>query len=158
MGKKINFNKYQSYAKDIIEMLERSVEHLRFSYNRVANINLDKSIFTDEELEKIESLCSRFARTSDMLLQKAFRFIDILELEAIDISVIDRIHNAEKRRIIPNAEDFKYIRELRNDVAHNYALSHSEELFKEIFNYTEILFTITERTIKYIETKVLKGK
>jgi hypothetical protein len=156
MGKKINYNKYRDYAKDLIEMLRRSTERLRFSYNRVAKINLDKATFTDEELETIESLCSRFARTSDMILQKAFRFLDIWELEQPDISVIDRIHNAEKRRLIPDAEEFKYIRELRNDVAHNYALDHSEELFKEIFVYTKVLFSIVERTIKYIQTKVLK--
>lgn len=153
MGKSIRHNKYREYALEIIDMLSKSIERLKYSYSKVQQINLDKENFTEDELETIESLCSRFARTSDILLQKAFRFLDIYEHEGYDFPVPKRISLAEKRKLIPNAETYKYIRELRNEVAHNYATDYYIDLFKEIFNYTPSLFEIVENTIRYLNKK-----
>lgn len=150
MGKKIKKESYINYAFDLIEMLERSLRRLKYSYFKSKDINLDKNNFEDYELEILEALCSRFARLSDMLIQKAFRFIDIYELADPDISVLDRIHNAERRNLISSAEDFKYIRQLRNEVAHNYSSDAFAELFKEIMAYIPLLINGTEKTIDFL--------
>ncbi|MFN3305896.1 MAG: hypothetical protein ACK42Z_01780 [Candidatus Kapaibacteriota bacterium] len=147
--------KYLDYAREVIDMLRRSTQRLIYSYNKVNEFFTPKNEFTEEELEVIESMCSRFARTNDLLLQKAFRFIDIYELKGYDLSVPQRIANAYKRNIIEDEKEFKYIRELRNEVAHNYATDYLYELFTEIINYTPTLLDIVERTINYIETRIL---
>jgi len=153
MGKDIRQDKYREYAIEIIEMLTKSAERLKYSYSKVQQIDLDKEDFTEEELETIESLCSRFARISDILLQKAFRFLDIYEFDGYDFPVPKRITLAERRKLIPSTETFKYIRELRNEVAHNYATDYYIDLFKEIFKYTPTLFEIVENTIEYLNKK-----
>jgi hypothetical protein len=153
MGKEIRQDKYREYALEIIEMLTKSAERLKYSYSKVPKIDLDKEDFTEEELETIESLCSRFARISDILLQKAFRFLDIYEFDGYDFPVPKRITLAERRKLIPSTETFKYIRELRNEVAHNYATDYYIDLFKEIFKYTPTLFEIVDNTIEYLNKK-----
>ncbi|ROL60051.1 hypothetical protein D9V87_03285 [Bacteroidetes/Chlorobi group bacterium MS-B_bin-24] len=153
MGKEIRQDKYREYALEIIEMLTKSAERLKYSYSKVQKIDLDKEDFTEEELETIESLCSRFARISDILLQKAFRFLDIYEFDGYDFPVPKRITLAERRKLIPSTETFKYIRELRNEVAHNYATDYYIDLFKEIFKYTPTLFEIVDNTIEYLNKK-----
>jgi len=153
MGKDIRQDKYREYAIEIIEMLTKSAGRLKYSYSKVQQIDLDKEDFTEEELETIESLCSRFARISDILLQKAFRFLDIYEFDGYDFPVPKRITLAERRKLIPSTETFKYIRELRNEVAHNYATDYYIELFKEIFKYTPTLFEIVDNTIEYLNKK-----
>jgi len=153
MGKDIRQDKYREYALEIIEMLTKSAGRLKYSYFKVQQIDLDKEDFTEEELETIESLCSRFARISDILLQKAFRFLDIYEFDGYDFPVPKRITLAERRKLIPSTETFKYIRELRNEVAHNYATDYYIELFKEIFKYTPTLFEIVDNTIEYLNKK-----
>ena len=153
MGKDIRQDKYREYALEIIEMLTKSAERLKYSYSKVQQIDLDTEDFTEEELETIESLCSRFARISDILLQKAFRFLDIYEFDGYDFPVPKRITLAERRKLIPSTETFKYIRELRNEVAHNYATDYYIDLFKEIFKYTPTLFEIVDNTIEYLNKK-----
>lgn len=155
MGKKIKRENYLNYSVDLIEILERSLSRLKYSYYKSKNIDLNKNYFEDHELEALEALCSRFARLSDMLIQKAFRFIDIYELADPNISVLDRIHNAERRSLISSAEDFKYIRQLRNEVAHNYSSDAFAELFKEIMVYIPLLIDGTEKTIDFLKKEIM---
>lgn len=81
-----------------MDFLENSNNMLSYSYNICSNIGL-KEKYSLEELDKFEALTSRFARTSDILIQKVLRLIDIIELE-IPGTVIDRINRAEKRELI----------------------------------------------------------
>ncbi|MGQ9818492.1 MAG: hypothetical protein ACUVQ1_00995 [Candidatus Kapaibacteriales bacterium] len=155
MGKKIKREIYINYAFDLIEMLEKCLNRLKYSYSKSRSINLEKNDFEDPELEILEALCSRFARLSDMLIQKAFRFIDIYELADPDISVLDRINNAERRNLIRSAGEFKYIRQLRNEVAHNYSSDAFAELFKEIMAYIPILINGTEKTIEFLKKEII---
>ena len=60
-------------------------------------------------------LSARFARVSDILVQKIFRLIDILDLEDSG-TVLDRINRAEKKDLVGSAREFIEIRELRNRV------------------------------------------
>lgn len=155
MGKEINKSKFKEYAKEIVEMLDRSSERLVYSYNKVSDFLTKQTNFNDDELEIIESMCSRFARLNDILLQKAFRFLDIYELNGYDFSVPQRISIAKKRNIIDDEMEFKYIRELRNEVAHNYATDYYLDLFKEIHKYIPKLIKYVEKTKKYIERNVI---
>lgn len=155
MGKTIDKTKFKNYAKEIVEMLNRSLERLLYSYEKAKQFLPNKTNFTDDELEIIESMCSRFARTNDLLLQKAFRFLDIFEYNGYDFSVPQRISLAKQRGLIDDETEFKYIRELRNEVAHNYATDYFIELFNEILNYIPKLKKITITTVNYLSNKVI---
>ena len=75
--------------------LEQAASHLALSHDRTLAI-IRQENWTPEELERLESLSSRFARLSDLLTQKIMRLIDELELTP-DGTLLDRIQRAETR-------------------------------------------------------------
>lgn len=130
-----------------IKLLEDANKMLVYSYDVCREIGI-KPNYTFEELDRFEALTSRFARTSDILIQKIFRLIDILELEGLG-TVIDRINRAEGRNLINSAEVFKKIRRLRNDIAHEYISEAIEEIFIRVMELTPYLIDGVENTVKY---------
>lgn len=101
-----------------------------------------------EDLEKFESLTARFARFNDILLQKIFRLIDIIDLDDAG-TVRDRINRAEKKGLIEDAQAFIEIRELRNSIAHEYQPEALSVIFPETLKATPTLLDIAERVRKY---------
>jgi hypothetical protein len=58
--------------QDELEHLDQAASHLAFSQKRTQAI-IQQESWTYEELERLESLSSRFARLSDLLTQKIMR-------------------------------------------------------------------------------------
>ena len=52
---------------------------LEYSYQKCRNVHVSPDL-TNEELESYEALASRFARLSDIIIQKVFRSIEALDL------------------------------------------------------------------------------
>jgi len=129
-----------------LNLLEEANRTLKYSYQVCSEIGI-KEEYNLEELDKFEALTSRFARTSDIVIQKIFRLIDIIELEKPG-SIIDRINRMEKREIIESAESFKDIRRLRNDIAHEYIPEAIEEIFKNVLKSTPELIEVIEKIMK----------
>ncbi len=140
-------NYEQKLLKEELKLLESANEILIYSYKACKEIGI-KEEYTFEELDKFKALTSRFARTSDILIQKIFRLIDILELEKPG-SVIDRINRAEKRGIIDSAESFKNIRRLRNDISHEYVSSAIENIFKKVIKATPAVIDCAKKVEEY---------
>ncbi len=88
-------NKRYQYRDLLIEqvnLLEKSSQKLNYSYQKALSFfNKSDQNFSEDELETFESLCGRFARSSDLIIQKVFRLIDMVNLEEQDFSIIDRI-------------------------------------------------------------------
>lgn len=129
-------------------LLEKSAEVLRYSMQRCIEIQHQQS-FSNQDLERFESLTGRFARLSDLLIQKIFRLIDRLDLEDQG-SVRDRIHRAEKKGLIASAEQFILIRELRNTIAHDYDPVATEQIFATVLAFCPDLLETVERVKQYI--------
>ena len=109
--------------------LEAAASHLAYSLERckASNTWLTPSL---EQMERLESLAARFARLSDLLVQRIFRLIDELELVGTS-TVLDRIYRAEKRGWL-QADKLIQIRELRNLIAHEYASDSMQEIYAAI--------------------------
>ena len=120
---------------------------LKYTYDLCSGIEI-KGEFSQNELDKLELLTARFARTSDILIQKTLRTIDELELEP-EGTVRDRIHKAEKRGIISNSGQLIDIRELRNQIAHDYLPEELNEIFGLVIELTPVLLGSIENIIKY---------
>lgn len=131
-----------------LTLLDEANKVLVYSYEVCSQIGI-KETYSFEELDKFEALTSRFARVSDMLIQKMFRLIDVLELEKAG-SIIDRINRAEKRNLIYSGEVFKEIRHLRNDIAHEYLPSAIEEIFKKVLELTPYIIDCVNRVKDWI--------
>lgn len=100
-----------------------------------------------EELERLESLTSRFARLADLLIQRIFRLIDEIELTGTG-TLLDRIYRAEKRGWADAAEMIN-IRELRNLVAHEYASDKMPEIYAVVAAMSPALLAVVPKVIAY---------
>jgi uncharacterized protein YutE (UPF0331/DUF86 family) len=131
-----------------LQDLDNAATHLRYSINRTKDL-LDQKEWTPEELERLESLASRFARLSDVLVQRVMRLIDDLELIATG-TLLDRIYRAEKRGWIDDAITLVRIRELRNLIAHEYAADKMAEIYAAIAALAPDLLAIVPKVVAYV--------
>lgn len=127
--------------------LENAAAHLGFSINRTQDL-LDQPDWQPEELERLESLASRFARLSDLLIQKVMRLIDDLELTASG-TLLDRIHRAEKRGWVDDSMKLVRIRELRNLIAHEYAADKMAEIYAAVAALAPELLAMVPKVAAY---------
>jgi len=132
-----------------LQLLRDAAQVLDYSFKKCSSIGI-KDEYTPEELESFESLCSRFARLSDIVIQKLFRLLDELSLETPG-SIRDRINRAEKRGIIERAEDFVTIRMLRNDIAHEYLPEAILEIYGKVLVLSPLLLGSVELIRQYCE-------
>ena len=134
--------------RDEVALMDKAANHLRFSLQRCVAIQ-GKNNYSPEELERFESLASRFARLSDLVIQKMFRLIDQIDLENQE-TVRDRINNAEKKGLIKSSETFVEIRELRNSISHEYTEQAMRKIFNTVITYCPDLLDAVKRIQRYI--------
>jgi hypothetical protein len=97
----------------------------------------------------LENVTNRFARLSDILIQKIFRSIDQVMLETPG-SIIDVIQRAEKRGLC-DASIMRYMRELRNAIAHEYSDEDLLALFLTVNRMSDKLLDIFSKTTLFVD-------
>ena len=145
---------YSILAKDLTE-LEKAADTLRYSFDKCAQIDVTAGLDNDA-LESFEALTSRFARLSDMLIQKVFRTIDMVELADAG-TVRDRINRAAKKKMVADADIFIEIRLLRNEIAHEYQSETIYVIFDKVLQLTPALLEGVDMTIHYAAAIGLKN-
>ena len=136
--------------KEDIENINKAVSVLNYSLKKCTKISIKVS-YTIEELDAFENLTSRFARTSDIYTQKIMKGI-ILILREDARTFLDRANLFEKLNIT-DAEELKLIRDLRNEISHEYRLSDVSEIFESVLEYSVKLLRIIEKTIVFAQDK-----
>jgi len=130
-----------------LENLASAKDALQYSYEKCKTIKLHESL-SYEELERFEALTSRFARLSDIIIQKVLRLLDFIDLEDTG-TIRDRINRAEKKEIIKSAEEFVQIRLLRNEIAHEYKADTIYDIFEKVLTYTPVLLEHVDQVMAY---------
>ena len=138
---------YRVLLKQNLEQLEKSMAWLRRSYEIGRKIGI-KSEYSEEEFDALETLVSRFARTTDLIIHKVFRSIDRVELEDGG-TLLDVVNRAEKRGLIPSAEQIRLIKDLRNQIVHEYSSDFIFDVLEDLFAYIPQLFEIADSIQKY---------
>lgn len=132
---------------ETLRQVDDGARWLRRSLTRCQK-SAHKPELTPADLDAFEALTSRYARVSDMVLQKLFRGLDALELEDSG-TLLDALNRAEKRGLIDSANAFREIRELRNEIAHEYAQENLRPLFQSVLEQAPILLEIIRRSHEY---------
>ena len=140
-------NLHLDVLKDNLYKLNLNAEWVRKSYEKAVKIT-PKDDYNIEEFETLEVLASRYARTTDMLVNKALRSLDIAELEDIG-TVIDIMNRAEKRGIVESAELLHIIKDLRNNIVHEYQIEKVAKFFGDIVKYSPVLLEIIKKLNDY---------
>ena len=125
--------------KEETDGLVLATTHLQYSIARCADL-IGQDHLPPEQLERLESLTSRFARVADLLTQRVFRLFDEIELTGPS-TVLDRIYRAEKRGWL-DASQMINIRELRNMIAHEYAAEKMTEIYAAVYALAQTLLII----------------
>jgi len=133
--------------------LQLAAGHLEYSIERCRNL-IGQETLPPEQLERLESLTSRFARLADLLIQRVFRLVDEIELTGGG-SILDRIYRAEKRGWASAAELIN-IRELRNLIAHEYATEKMPEIYSAVAAMAPILLKAVPKVIEYANNTIRK--
>jgi hypothetical protein len=131
--------------------LQLAAGHLGYSMERCLNL-IGNQELPPEQLERLESLTSRFARLADLLIQRVFRLIDEIELMG-GSTTLDRIHRAEKRGWADAAELIK-IRELRNLIAHEYATEKMLEIYAAVAAMSPALLAVVPKVTAYARNTI----
>lgn len=130
-----------------IRDLKQARDALAYSYDRCRALDIEPGL-DNETMERLEALTARFARLSDIMIQKVFRTLDAIDLEDQG-TVRDRINRAEKRGVIRNADDFFNIRMLRNEIAHEYKQQTILEIFDRVLFLAPSLMQAVENIESY---------
>ncbi len=109
----------------------------------------DKKEYTDSESDLFEALSGRFARAADLLFRRVFRSIDMFEFEETG-TLIDVLGRAEKRGLLSSIEEARKIRELRNDIVHEYMIEDIQDIYRSLLYCTPLLLMIIEKTRDYV--------
>ena len=136
--------------KEDIESINKAVRILSRSLEKCTKISV-KTNYTMEELDDFENLTSRFARTSDIYTQKIMKGI-ILLLREDSKTFLDNANLFEKLSMA-DTEELKLIRDLRNEISHEYRLDDISEIFESVLEYSVKLLRIIDKTMAFIQDK-----
>lgn len=149
----MNNTDHLSLLVENIEGLKESEKWFRRSYDICNDCSLPPK--DEQEMDAFESFTSRYARVSDMLFNKVFRSIYYLE-NAETASLLDVTLFMEKIGVVDDAKNARKIKELRNDIVHDYAFDNLNDIFGEVLKMAPELLTYIGNAVKY--TDILKEK
>lgn len=141
----------QELLKQNWELLMRSLNSLELSVEKVSNIGW-KAEYTFENMESFDSLTSKFARTSDIFLQKIMRTIWAL-LHETTMPLIDVLNKAEKLGIILSSDQLIEIRDIRNQIAHEYLPEAIQELVPDVIDLSKQLDTNIQQSKRFMSQR-----
>ncbi len=133
------------------KLIKTSMESLALSVEKCKSIGI-KPEYSFEETESIDSLTSRFARVSDIYTQKIIRGIWALMHEPF-VPFIDLMNIAEKAGIIVSSDSMLQIRDLRNQIAHEYLPEIVKELMQEVLDSYSALKRNIDQTELFLKQR-----
>jgi hypothetical protein len=135
--------------KEKLNLLKQSADWVKRSYEQCIRIGI-KAEYSKDEFDKFENLSSRYARTTDMLINQALRSLDTVEL--VDSgTIIDIMNRAEKRGIVESSQTLHELNDLRTEIAHEYQIARIERCFESILKNTPVLLEIIGNLRLYAE-------
>ena len=130
---------------------KKQLEHSLSLCNGIKN----KLNYTQEELDKLEALSSRFARLVDIFLKRSYRTLDVYLFEEGG-TFLDVLNKAEKRGLLHSLDEIRIIKDIRNLIAHEYAQSHFAKIISDIFLFSPNLLLLVEKFEHYCQ-KILSN-
>jgi hypothetical protein len=127
----------------------KSIEWLKISLSRVRELN-PQGDWSLEDYEKVETLFARYSRSVDILLNKVLRSLDILELEE-PLRKLDIVIRAEKRGFVEDYDLLIEMKDLRNELSHEYVEETLKNRLEEVIEKSKQLLVITERIKNYLK-------
>ncbi|RLC04107.1 MAG: hypothetical protein DRI57_28580 [Deltaproteobacteria bacterium] len=132
-----------------IYMSEDAMSWLNRSYRICEKIGI-RDEYSDEEFDAFETLTSRYARVSDILIHKVFRAMDTVEME-YGGTIIDVVNRAHKRNLFESVDEIREIKDIRNEIAHEYIQNDLCGIFNDVLRLTPKVSELLENIKRYCE-------
>jgi hypothetical protein len=127
----------QSVLRANREVLDQAVPSFRRSLQKCRSLDLAGPRSFEVE-ESLDALTSKFARVSDIFTQKVLKSLVLLTREDAP-TFLDRMNLCEKLGVISSSEDLIEIRDLRNQIAHEYLSENLTEVYGDCLVLSEKL-------------------
>jgi hypothetical protein len=103
-----------------------------------------------DDSDALDALTSKFARTSDIYTQKVLN--TVLKLKRVDApTFVDKMNACEKIGLIEESAKMIQVRDLRNEISHEYWMDQLREYQVLTLEFVPILARNIEVTREYLE-------
>ena len=103
---------------------------------------------SSEQIRCIDQFIFRFSKLQDAMGAKIFRYIlEYLDEDVTSLPMRDILNRLEKYKFLPDANEWIYIRELRNEIAHDYPLMENDvvNILNELFTKVNTMYGIYDK-------------
>ena len=105
-------------------------------------------LLNSEQVRCIDQFIFRFSKLQDAMGAKIFRYIlEYLDEDVTSLPMRDILNRLEKYKFLPDANEWIYIRELRNEIAHDYPLMENDvvNILNELFTKVNTMYGIYDK-------------
>ena len=106
------------------------------------------ALLSSEQIRCIDQFIFRFSKLQDAMGAKIFRYIlEYLDEDVTSLPMRDILNRLEKYKFLPDANEWIYIRELRNEIAHDYPLMENDvvHILNELFSKVNTMYGIYDK-------------
>lgn len=139
------------YLNQCVTQLNDACRWLQRSYDKCQSFDFSLPL-SDDQYDDLENLSSRFARVTDILLNKVYRALDAAELMESG-SLIDTVNRAVKRGVLESAEIARTVKDIRNEIVHEYTVEDLKQLQEEVIAYTKVLLQLAASVNDYVSAE-----
>ena len=135
------FEVCEKHILRINEALEELSSTLPLTIENYAQLN-------SGQIRCIDQFIFRFSKLQDAMGAKIFRYIlEYLDEDVTSLPMRDILNRLEKYKFLPDANEWIYIRELRNEIAHDYPLMENDvvHILNELFSKVDIMYGIYDK-------------
>ena len=113
---------------------------------------------SDDEIAHIDQLLYRFTKLQDALGAKLFpALVGLLREDAASMTVIDKLQVLEQAGVVPDADAWTRLREIRNQLAHDYEDDPHQAVvyLNDVFTAVEALNAVAAQSQAFVQQRVL---
>ena len=151
--------------EDIKERLQREFEvcdkHILRITEALRGLSVESPVSVEfyanlspEQVRCIDQFIFRFSKLQDAIGAKLFRYLlEYLDEDVTALPMRDILNRLERYQIIPSADEWNYIRELRNEISHDYPLMEDDvvAILNELFLKVNDVFEIYRKLKTYFK-------
>lgn len=138
------------------EMHLKRLSYAHKSINSFFPVDEDQYLnLSDEQVQEIDQYIYRFSKLQDTIGLRLFRAVlDVLEEDILNKSFIDILNRLEQLKLLESKENWQYLRNLRNELAHDYPdeTEISVDFLNELVENYSLLTGIYLKIKNFLET------
>ena len=142
-----------------ISVHTRRIETASVSCNALFPLTGDRYVgLSDDEIAHVDQLLYRFTKLQDAIGAKLFpAVVGLLRDDAAAMTVIDKVQVLEQAGVVPDADGWMRLREIRNQLAHDYEddPQYAVDYLNDVFAAVGELKAVAARSQSFVRERVL---